>query len=230
MTHATDDSDPDGRALQVPYDDRYDPGAPPEVAGRALYDCLRRRRSIREFSQRPVSREAIEWLIRCAGSAPSGANRQPWRFACVSDRRLKRAIRDGAEREERRFYERRASQRWLHDLEPLGTGATKEFLEVAPWLVVVFKRVRDDDGGPVYYPDESVGIAVGILIAAAHQAGLATLPYTPSPMGFLTEILGRPEHERPYLLIPVGYPADGCRVPATAFERRPLEEVSTFHE
>ncbi len=209
----------------LPYDDRYDPGEPPEVAGRAFFEVLRRRRSVRSFSDRPVSREAIEWLVRAACSAPSGANKQPWRFVCVQDPELKRQIRLAAEEEERAFYAGRATDEWLQDLEPLGTDPNKEFLEIAPWLIVVFKLAQDDDGGKVYYGEESVGIATGMLLAAAQRAGLATLTHTPSPMRFLGEVLGRPEHERAWMLIPVGYPADDCRVPAHAVQRKPLEQV-----
>jgi nitroreductase len=209
----------------VPLHPRFDPGVPPETAARELHAKLAQRRTVRMFSGRPVSRETIEWLVRCATSAPSGANKQPWRFVCVQDVGLKREIRLAAEREEREFYARRASARWLADLEPLGTDASKEFLEIAPWLIVVFKLMRDDDGGQVYYVNESVGLAAGMLLTAAHLAGLATLTHTPSPMGFLCDVLGRPDHERPFLLIPVGYPADECVVPAAALARKPLERV-----
>jgi nitroreductase len=194
-----------------------------------LHAALARRRSVREFSDRPVARETIEGLVRCAHTAPSGANKQPWRFVAVGDPALKREIRLAAEREEQEFYARRASERWLADLAPLGTDEHKGYLEIAPWLVVVFRLTRTDEGGQVYYGDESVGIATGMFLAAAQLAGLATLTHTPSPMKFLGELLGRPENERAYMLIPVGYPADGCRVPRHAFERRPLEEVLVFN-
>lgn len=180
------------------------------------------------FSPDPVSRDVVEWVIRSAGSAPSGANKQPWRFVAVADPVLKREVRLGAEAEEREFYARRANPEWRADLAPLGTDDHKEFLETAPWLIAVFKLAKADDGGQVYYVNESVGIAVGLLLAAAHFAGLATLTHTPSPMGFLGKILGRPEHERPYLLIPLGYPAAGCTVPAIT--RKPLEQIAVFHE
>jgi nitroreductase len=172
------------------------------------------------FSPRPVPRETIEWIVRAAGTAPSGANRQPWRFVCVSDPALKREIRLGAEAEEREFYARRASRRWLEDLAPLGTDADKSYLEVAPWLVAVMRTT-----GRVYYGVESVGIAVGLLLAAAHFAGLATLTHTPSPMAFLNRILDRPASERPFVLVPIGYPAEGCVVPEAALSRKPLEEI-----
>lgn len=209
----------------VPLTDRYDPGSPPAEAARAFHEVLRRRRTVREFSDRPVSRETIEWIIRCAATAPSGANKQPWRFVCIQDPALKRRIREAAEREERAFYEHRANEQWLADLTPLGTDQDKPFLEVAPWLIVVFRLIATDDGGQVYYPTESVGLASGLLLAAAHHAGLATLTHTPSPMSFLLEVLDRPSNERPFLLIPVGYPAEDCTVPAAALVHKPLDEV-----
>ncbi|HTE05098.1 MAG TPA: nitroreductase family protein [Planctomycetota bacterium] len=209
----------------VPYTERYSPAAAPQDAARAFFEVMRRRRTVRAFSDRPVSRETIEWLVATAGSAPSGANKQPWRFVCVADPACKSAIRRAAEAEERAFYASRAGERWLSDLAPLGTSADKEFLQVAPWLIVVFKLTRGDDGGAVYYPAESVGIATGFLLAAAHHAGLATLTHTPSPMNFLAQVLGRPEHERAFVLIPVGYPADDCVVPAAALLRKPLHEI-----
>lgn len=212
----------------VPHDERHDPGVPPEEGARAFHDVLRKRRSVRMFSDRPVSRAAIEWVVRAATTAPSGANKQPWRFVAVSDPALKHEIRLAAEQEEREFYARRASGRWLADLAPLGTDENKSYLEIAPWLIVVFKLTKTDDGGPVYYADESVGIATGLLLAAAHHAGLATLTHTPSPMKFLAEVLGRPEHERAYMLIPIGYAADDCEVPQHALARRPLPEVLVF--
>ena len=218
------------RPPHVPFVDRYDPGIPAEDAARSFHDVMRRRRTVRAFSDRPVSRETIEWIVRAASSAPSGANKQPWRFVCVSDPAIKRAIRLAAEEEERAFYEQRANDEWLADLAPLGTDADKAFLEVAPWLVVVFKLMRRDDGGQVYYPAESVGLACGLLLAAAHHAGLATLTHTPSPMTFLTRVLGRPAHERPFLLVPIGYAADACEVPAAALQRKPLDEIMIVHD
>lgn len=208
----------------VPYVDRHDPGVPPEQAARSFHDVMAKRRSVRMFSDRPVSRETIEWIVRTAAWAPNGANKQPWRFVCVQDPVIKHKIREAAEAEEREFYERRAPEAWLEDLAPLGTDATKEFLDVAPWLIVVFKLMKADDGTKNYYINESVGLAAGHLIAAAHHAGLATLTHTPSPMGFLNEVLERPSQERPILLIPVGYPAEDCVVPRKATTRRPLDE------
>ncbi|MEE8106873.1 MAG: nitroreductase family protein [Planctomycetota bacterium] len=209
----------------VPHEDRYDPGVPPEEAARAFFDVMRRRRSVRMFSDRPVSQETIEWIVRAAGSAPSGANKQPWRFVCVKDPALKREIRLAAEVEEREFYEKRAPKSWLDALAPLGTDEHKEYLEIAPWLIVVFLLAKDEDGSQVYYRNESVGLASGLLLAAAHHAGLATLTHTPSPMGFLQKVLNRSENERPFLLIPVGYPAEDCIVPAHALSRKPLEQI-----
>lgn len=201
----------------------FDPGLAPEAAAQKLYDVLRLRRTVREFSDRPVSLETIQWLVRAAGTAPSGANKQPWRFVAVRDLELKRRIRAAAEAEEREFYSRRAGERWLADLAHLETDEDKPFLEIAPWLIVVFKLLHTDDGGQVYYASESVGIAVGLLLAAAHQAGLATLTHTPSPMGFLCEVLERPANERPFVVIPIGYPSEGCSVPD--IQRKPLDEI-----
>lgn len=215
---------------QIPHR-QHDPGLPAEEAAQRFLDVMRQRRSIRQFSDRPVGRATIERIIAAAGTAPSGANKQPWHFVAISDPALKRAIREAAEAEEREFYGRRASADWLADLAHLGTDDQKPFLETAPWLIAVFKSMRDTRPGQpsdqVYYVNESVGIAVGMLLAAAHHAGLATLTHTPSPMRFLAEILQRPEHERPYLLIPVGYPADGCEVPDIV--RKPLDEIMTVN-
>ncbi|TVQ81011.1 MAG: nitroreductase family protein [Phycisphaeraceae bacterium] len=207
---------------QVPFR-AYEPGRSPEEAARDFFGVMDRRRSVRMFSDRPVSRETVEWICRAGGTAPSGAHKQPWRFVCVNDPALKREIRLAAEAEEREFYERRASRRWLEDLAPLGTDPDKPFLETAPWLIIVFALAKTDDGGMVYYREESVGIACGMLISAIHHAGLVTLTHTPSPMKFLAQVLRRPEHERPFLLLPVGYPAPDATVPD--LERKPLEEI-----
>ena len=201
----------------------YIPELPPEAAARRYFDVMNQRRSVRYFSGRPVSRETIQWLIRAASTAPSGANKQPWRFIAVSDPALKREIRAAAEAEEREFYERKANPEWLADLAPLQTGPEKEFLESAPWLIVMFKLMRTDDDRQVYYVNESVGIAAGFLLSAIHHAGLVALTHTPSPMGFLARILNRPALERPFLLIPVGHPAEGCTVPDIT--RKDLSEV-----
>ena len=190
---------------------------------------LARRRTVRQFSARPVARELIETCLRAAASAPSGANLQPWHFVAVADPAIKSRIRAAAEVEEREFYAHRAPPQWLEALAPLGTDAEKPFLDVAPWLIAIFVQRYGllPDGRKVkhYYPLESVGIATGLLIAALHHAGLATLTHTPSPMAFLNEILGRPAHERPFLVIPVGHAAADCVVPAAAITRRPLDEV-----
>jgi nitroreductase len=193
---------------------------------------LHTRRTVRDFSAEPVPREVIAACLHAAGSAPSGANQQPWRFVAVANPALKRRIREAAEAEEREFYERRAPKEWLDALAPLGTHAEKPFLEAAPWLVAVFyERFGLSANGEKekrYYPHESVGIACGLLIAALHDAGLATLTHTPSPMGFLNELLDRPKNEMPYLLLVVGHPAPGCRVPA--IRRLPLDAYATFME
>lgn len=191
-----------------------------------------RRRTVRDFSARPVPRSVVEDCLLAAGTAPSGANLQPWHFVVVADPHIKSRIRQAAEEEEREFYSRRAPREWLDALAPLGTDEHKPFLEVAPYLIAVFAQPHGvaADGTPVkhYYVSESVGIAVGFLIAALHAAGLATLTHTPSPMNFLNEILGRPHHERPYLLLVVGYPADDARVPRIT--KKPLGEFVTFLE
>lgn len=206
----------------------YTPDQPPERAAEAFYEVMRRRRTVRMFSDRPVSRETIEWVVRAGGTAPSGANKQPWRFVAVSDPATKHRIRLAAEEEERAFYEHRASERWLADLAPFGTNPDKSFLDVAPWLVVVFALRQTDDGGQVYYLNESVGIATGMLLTAAHMAGLATVTHTPSPMKFLAEVLGRPEHERAFMLIPMGHPAADATVPKIG--KKPLDEIAVFVE
>jgi len=214
-----------GEVEFVSFEGAYDPELPVEEAAQGYYEVMQGRRTVRHFSDRTVSRETIEWLVKTAGSAPSGANLQPWTFVCVQDPGLKGQIRRAAEEEERAFYERRATDEWLEALEPLGTDATKEFLEVAPWLIVVFRKTSLEGGGNVYYSSESVGIAVGMLLAAAHHAGLVTLTHTPSPMGFLGKLLERPGEERPYMLIPVGYPADDCVVPKAALAKKSLDEI-----
>jgi nitroreductase len=196
--------------------------------GRALYDELRGRRSVRHFSSKPVPRECIELAIQIAASAPSGANRQPWRFVAVSDPAIKRRIREGAEAEERISYEGgRMPPEWLEALAPLGTDWHKPFLEMVPWIVVVFEEIYQEGPGgkrlKSYYAKESVGIACGLFIVALHRMGLATLTHTPSPLAFLSRILGRPENERPFILFPVGYPAEDAMVPD--LRRKTLDEV-----
>ncbi len=184
---------------------------------RALKDRWSRRRSVRDFSTEPIPLDVVRDCIAAAAAAPSGANKQPWTFCLVTNPQLKRRIREAAEGEERANYAGRMSDRWLRDLAPLGTDANKPHIEDAPALIIVFRRPFEwaEDGGkvPSYYVNESVGIAVGMLIAALHSAGLATLPHTPSPMDFLAQILDRPANERAYLLLPVGYPIDAAHVP-----------------
>jgi len=195
-----------------------------------FYGDMSRRRTVRDFSARPIPKDIIEIALRAANTAPSGANLQPWHFVVISGPETKSKIRAAAEAEEREFYEHRATEEWLAALEPLGTNKHKPFLETAPYLIAVFVQKFGvlADGRKVkhYYPTESTGLATGILITALHQAGLATLTHTPSPMKFLNEILGRPKSERPFLLLVVGYPADDARVPD--IQRKPLEEFASF--
>jgi iodotyrosine deiodinase len=201
-----------------------------EASAALFYEQMSKRRSVRVFSDRPIPRSVLEHAVLAAGSAPSGANMQPWHFVVVQDPTIKKQIRDAAEIEERELYDNRASDEWLQALAPLGTDANKPFLERAPALIAIFlKKVTIDEAGVKhknYYPSESVGIATGMLITALHQAGLGTLTHTPSPMKFLTKILDRPSHERPFLLLVVGYPAMGALVPN--IERLPLGEIVTF--
>ncbi|MFC1660126.1 nitroreductase family protein [Gemmatimonadota bacterium] len=197
---------------------------------KAFYEDLRRRRTVRDFSDRPVALEIIENCIRAAGTAPNGANMQPWHFVAISDPDVKRKIRLAAEEEEREFYSGRAPQEWLEALAPLGTDAEKPFLETAPCLIAIFTQRYGvlPDGRHVkhYYANESVGIATGLLVAAVHKAGLVSLTHTPSPMRFLNTLLDRPENERPFLLLVVGYPAEGARVPDIT--KKPLAEIASF--
>ena len=200
------------------------------TAAAAFYQQIKTRRTVRDFSHQSVPREIMEDCIRAAGTAPNGANLQPWHFVAVSDPAIKARLREAAEAEEREFYESRAPEEWKAVLAPLGTDATKPFLEHATWLLAIFSvnSLETEDGcrQQTYYPKESVGIATGFLIAALHQAGLATLTHTPSPMGFLNEILGRPATEKPFLLLVVGYPAKDACVPDIA--KKGLEEIATF--
>ena len=197
----------------------------------AFYALMRKRRTVRHFSPEPVPFAAIENAIRTAGTGPSGANQQPWRYVVVWNPEVKRQIREAAEAEERESYAHRMNQEWLDALKPLGTNWEKPHLEVAPCLIVCFRLDYGVEQGPDgrtvrvkhYYPGESMGISVGLLIAALHNAGLATLTHTPSPMGFLNEVLGRPKNERPFVILPVGYPADDCQVPVIT--KKPLEEI-----
>ncbi len=198
----------------------------------AIEATMQRRRTVRTFADRPVPRAVIERCLRAAGTAPSGANQQPWHFAVVGDPATKHAIRLAAEVEEREFYEHRAPPEWLEALAPLGTDADKSFLDVAPWLIAVFVQPHGTrpDGRSVkhYYANESVGIATGFLIAALHHAGLATLTHTPSPMAFLNEICRRPAWEKPTILLVAGYPKAGCQVPVHGGLRKPLGEISSW--
>ncbi|MBD3258381.1 nitroreductase family protein [candidate division GN15 bacterium] len=191
---------------------------------------MKRRRSVRQFSDRPVPREIIQDCLRTAGTAPSGANKQPWHFVVVSDPDMKRRIREEAEKVEADFYHRRAPQYWLDDLAPMGTNERKEYLEIAPYLIAVFTVrhtvVDDEVVSKHYYLPESVGIATGMLITALHHAGLATLTHTPMPMAFLRDALGRPKEETPFMLVIAGYPAEDCQVPVIAKKR--LEDIATF--
>lgn len=197
---------------------------------RSFYEEMKRRRTVREFSDRPVPRDIIEDCLRAAGTAPNGANMQPWHFVVVEDPEIKTEIRKAAEEEEREFYEHRASEEWLEALAPLGTDMSKPFLEQAPFLIAIFaesygltesgKKVRN------YYVRESVGIATGMLITAVHKAGLVSLTHTPSPMGFLNDILDRPANEKPFLLLVVGYPEEGVKVPD--IRKKPLDEIASF--
>ncbi len=196
----------------------------------SFYLQMSKRRSVRDFSDKPIPLSVLENAILAAGTAPSGANMQPWHFVVVQNPEIKKRIRLAAEKEERELYDHRASDEWLDALAPLGTDADKPFLETAPALIAIFlKKVTIDADGAKhknYYTSESVGIATGVLITALHQAGLATLTHTPSPMKFLTEILQRPSHERPFLLLVVGFPAEGALVPN--IQRLPLSDIATF--
>ena len=218
----------------VPLPDyvEYDEGEMRARAGEFLVD-IRRRHTVRDFSNRPVPREIIEDCIRAAATAPSGANHQPWHFALIGDPEIKARVRLRAEAEERGFYdEGKAGEEWLDALAPLGTDASKPYLESAPWLIAIFAQRR---GGvevgmerKKYYVAESVGIATGFLIAALHNAGLATLTHTPKPMNFLNEICGRPEHERAFILLVAGYPAEGATVPKHALIKKQFEDIVTI--
>lgn len=198
--------------------------------GRDYYHFMDKRRSLRVFSDKKVPRELIENLVKTAGTAPSGAHKQPWTFCVIADPAVKKAIREAAEKEEYDNYHGRMSDEWLADLLPFGTDWHKPFLEIAPYLIVIFKKAYELEDGEKkknYYVNESVGLAAGFLLAAIHQAGLVALTHTPSPMNFLQQILQRPENERPYLLIPVGYPAPDAEVPD--LRRKPLEEIMAWY-
>ncbi len=199
---------------------------------KSYYELMDKRRSVRDFSDRPVPMKVIENILLTASSAPSGAHKQPWTFCVVSNPEIKQQIREAAEKEEHESYSKRMSEEWLEDLKPMQTDWHKPFLEIAPYLIIVFKKAYElDDEGKKhtnYYVNESVGLACGFLLTAIHQAGLVALTHTPSPMNFLTKILKRPENERPFLLIPVGYPADDAYVPKLS--RRPISEMAEFYK
>lgn len=201
---------------------------------RAYHEFIRQRHTVRHFSDEPVDRAVIEACLRAAGTAPSGANHQPWHFACVSDPAIKGEIRAAAEKEEREFYGGKAGDEWLNDLKKIGTDARKPFLETAPWLIAIFaERYGVDEAGnrrKNYYMTESVGIATGFLINALHQAGLATLTHTPNPMKFLNRILARPGNERPYILLVAGHPAEDAMIPRAATVKKPLPQIASFIE
>ena len=199
---------------------------------KAFYDDIKRRHSVRKFSDKDVPQSIIEQCIKAAGTAPNGANHQPWHFAAIHSADLKRQVREQAEALERRFYEGSAGEQWLNALKPLGTDANKAYLEHAPWLIAIFSQKK---GGidpkqkqQNYYVHESVGIATGFLITALHHAGLATLTHTPKPMSFLSKICARPDDERPFMLLVVGYPADDASVPKHALKKKPLEQIASF--
>lgn len=213
-----------------PYPDMDD--AQRIAAARAFHDAMATRRSCRAFAATPVPRAAIEWAIRAAGTAPSGANHQPWHFAVVESAAGKAAIRSGAEAEEREFYAGKAGAEWLRALAPLGTDADKSYLEIAPWLIVIFGQrrggLKPGDDFQNYYVTESVGIATGLLLSALHAAGLATLTHTPNPMKFLNSVCERPDTEKPMMIIAVGHPAPDATIPLHALNRKPLEAISSW--
>lgn len=204
------------------------------AAAQAFHETMASRHTVRDFSTRPVPREVIETCIRTAGTAPSGANHQPWHFVAVSNPEIKRAIRHAAEQEEARFYDGAAGDDWLKALEPIGTGPVKPHVEDAPWLIVVFAQrygqFSDGTRFKNYYVPESTGIAVGFLIAALHHAGLACLPHTPNPMKFLTQTLGRPDSEKPLMILACGFPTEGATIPKAATLKKPLSEILTIKD
>ena len=215
--------------------DRFDlSDADMRAAADAFYDHMKRRHSVRDFSDRPVAREIIETCVRTAGTAPSGANHQPWHFVAISDPAFKKRIRDAAEEEERNFYAGGAGEEWLKALEPIGTNDDKPHLEDAPWLIVVFAQrwgqFSDGTKFKNYYVPESTGIACGFLLAALHHAGLVSLTHTPNPMRFLNDMLNRPKSEKPIMIVAVGHPAKDAKVPSVAKIKKPLDEILTVAE
>jgi nitroreductase len=221
--------------IPIPLPD-YVERPPEEMLRRAqtFYEEIRRRHTVREFSSRPVPRALIETCLAAAGTAPSGANHQPWHFSVIGNPAMKSRIRTAAEDEERSFYQDRAGAEWLAALKPLGTDPNKPFLEIAPWLICIFGARKSASADGVvrknYYVPESVAIATGFLIAALHHAGLATLTHTPAPMSFLNEICGRPASEKPYILLVLGYPAADAHIPRHATEKKALGDITTFFE
>ncbi len=217
----------------IPLPDRSEMSdAEMQQAAQAFYDKMRQRHTVRDFIDRPVDRQVIETCLRTAGTAPSGANHQPWHFAAIADPHLKQRIREEAEEEERRFYAGGAGDEWIKALEPIGTNAVKEHLTIAPWLIVVFAQrwgeFEDGTRYKNYYVPESVNIATGFLLAALHHAGLSTLTHTPNPMKFLNDALGRPASEKPTMIIAVGHPSEAATVPSVAKLKKPLDEISSF--
>lgn len=208
------------------------PAAEMQARAVAFHEDMTRRRSVRHFSDRPVDQAIIEACVAAAGTAPSGANHQPWFFSCVGSQSVKKTIREAAEVEERTFYETRGSEEWLDALAPIGTDSNKPYMEIAPWLICIFAQrrggVNAGDDRKNYYIHESVGIATGLLIAACQQAGLATLVHTPNPMSFLNEICDRPKTEKPFLILVAGYPGEGAMVPKHALKKKPLDEIARF--
>lgn len=218
-------------ATFIPYQPKVYSEEQVQERARAHYEFMDGRRTVREFSDKPIPKEVIENLILTASSAPSGAHKQPWTFCAISDPDLKRQIRIAAEEEEYRNYNGRMTETWLKDLEAFGTDWKKPFLEIAPWLIVVFKRIYELEDGQKhnnYYVNESVGLATGFLLQSIYNAGLVSLTHTPSPMNFLAKLLGRPENERAFILIPVGFPSDEMMVPD--LHRKSLKEMSVFFE
>jgi len=224
---SNDSSPPEHQRQWIPLD-AFKPAGSTLDAATGFYDLINKRRTVRDFSDRPVPKEVIEQVLLAAGTAPSGAHKQPWRFIAIANPTTKHQIRQAVEEVEREFYADRASNRWLEDLEPFETNPDKSYIDTVPWLIIIMALRTTDDGGQVYYLNESVGIATGMLITAAHAAGLATLTHTPSPMKFLRQVLDRPENERPYMMIPIGYPSDGCQVPD--IDRKSLDDIAVFVE
>jgi nitroreductase len=217
----------------IPLPDRMDYPHPQMIErAQAFYEEMRRRHTVREFSDQPVPREVIEYAVKAAGTAPSGANHQPWYFSIIGSAELKKELRERAEAEERAFYSGKAGEEWLDALTPLGTDDQKPYLETAPWIIAIFGQrkggIRKGVERQNYYVPESVGIAMGFLISALHHSGVATLTHTPKPMTFLNDMCGRPASEKPYLLLVCGYPADGATVPVHAKVKKPFEEIAEF--